>query len=607
MITRKLGSIIRGQATPFQLLSACILGSVLGFMPGWMQAPGAILALTGLLVVLNANLALAGLVAVGAKLLALALAPVGFAAGRFLLDGPTRGLFEWLINAPGFALFGFDYYLTTGGLALGGLVGVVLGGAVVLLVGRYRRKMADLEQNSERFQQFQSRKSVRLLVWLLAGGGKGGKSYEELLSRRIGNPIRVLGLVLVILVAVLVVLVNQFATGPILRAGLQRGLEGANGATADVEAVELDLKGNRLTVRGLAVADPNALDTDLFRAAQLEADISTRELLRKRLALDRVVVSDASSGETRAVPGRSVGPTPEPVVEPDVPAETRTIDDYLRDAQKWKERLAQVREWLDKLSGPEAGSGATPEETQETLRERLEREVREKGYARVRASHLVEGRPTFTIGELTIEKMRLAGLEGETLNVSARNLSTHPALLGRVPEIAVDSSAGTMDFRLTMGRFAAQPTNNLIHFAWRGLPTDRIAGDLKIGGQRPLQGGTIDLSGTGQWGRGPAGIEIDFPLQATLHNVDLTLPTGDATKLDEFVLPIGLSGPLDRPRVQVDDSGLSQALLAAGKQRALSEAQNRAGELLDKEVGGQLGEQGKGLLNNLLGGQKKPR
>lgn len=607
MITRKLGSIIRGRATPFQLLSACILGSMLGFMPGLLQAPGSILALTGLLVILNANLALAGLVAVGAKLLSLALAPVSFAAGRLLLDGPTTGLFQWLINAPVFALFGFDYYLTTGGLALGALTGLLLGVVVVQVVGRYRRKMAELEQNSERFQQFQTRRSVRFLVWLLAGGGKGKKSYEELLQKRLGNPIRVLGVLLVGLVVVLVILVNQFAAGPILRAGLQGGLERANGATADVEGVELDLKGNRLTIRGLAVADPNALDTDLFRAAQLEADVSARELLRKRLALDRVVVSDASTGEKRAVPGQLVGPAPEPIVEQAKPAEAKTLDDYLRDAQKWKERLAQAREWLEKLSGPEAEPQAAPEEEKETLRERLEREVRERGYAQVRASHLVEGSPTFSISELLIEKMRVAGLGSETLDVSARHLSTHPALLEKVPEIVVGSSSNTLDFRLALGQFAPQPTNNLIQFAYRGLPTDLIAGDLKIAGQQPLRGGTIDLGGQGQWGRGPQGIQVDIPLQATLHNVSLTLPTGDTTQVEEFVLPIGLSGPLDSPRIKVDDSGLSQALLSAGKQRAVSELQNRAGELLDKEVGGALGEQGKGVLNNLLGGQKKPQ
>ena len=67
---------------------------------------------------------------------------------------------------------------------------------------------------------------------------------------------------------------------------------------------------------------------------------------------------------------------------------------------------------------------------------------------------------------------------------------------------------------------------------------------------------------------------------------------------------IALTGPLDNPRVKVDDGGLSKALLAAGKQRAVDEASKAATKLLDEKVGGDLGNQGKSLLNNILGGKK---
>ena len=59
--------------------------------------------------VLNVNLFAA------AKSLALLLTPVSFAVGRFLLDGPTEGLFSAIVNAPALAYFDFDYYLVAGG------------------------------------------------------------------------------------------------------------------------------------------------------------------------------------------------------------------------------------------------------------------------------------------------------------------------------------------------------------------------------------------------------------------------------------------------------------------------------------------------------------
>ncbi|MHC4997233.1 MAG: TIGR03546 family protein, partial [Planctomycetota bacterium] len=100
MFIRKIGKVLRGDATPAQIMLACVLGSVLGFMPGFPQAGGLIVACIVLLVVLNANLTLAVFVGIAAKLISLALISVSFAVGRFLLDGPTSGLFVKMINAP---------------------------------------------------------------------------------------------------------------------------------------------------------------------------------------------------------------------------------------------------------------------------------------------------------------------------------------------------------------------------------------------------------------------------------------------------------------------------------------------------------------------------
>jgi hypothetical protein len=44
MITRTVGRILRGKATPFQLFTACVLGAMLGFIPGFAQAPGLMIA-----------------------------------------------------------------------------------------------------------------------------------------------------------------------------------------------------------------------------------------------------------------------------------------------------------------------------------------------------------------------------------------------------------------------------------------------------------------------------------------------------------------------------------------------------------------------------------
>ena len=81
-MVRTIGKLLRGKATPFQLFSACVLGAMLGFMPGYSQAPGLVIALGLALVILNANLALAAIIGAAAKLLSLALMPVSFACGQ---------------------------------------------------------------------------------------------------------------------------------------------------------------------------------------------------------------------------------------------------------------------------------------------------------------------------------------------------------------------------------------------------------------------------------------------------------------------------------------------------------------------------------------------
>lgn len=608
MLFRKIGALIRGRVTPFQLMAACVLGAVVGFLPGWTKAPGLMAVATLLLIVLNANLLVAGLVGLGARLLSLLAAPLLFALGRFLLDGPTRGIFESLINAPVFALFGLEYYVAAGGLLAGLIVGVLAGCLAIAVITAYRRKMVALEKNSERFKQYSAKGWVKFLTWVLVGGGPGKKvSYEQLLSKRIGNPIRPLGVVFAVLVVVLLFLLQGFARGPIVTAAVQSGLERVNGATVDLEGADLNLKEGRLTMTRLAMADPNQLDTDLFRAAVIEADVSAGGLLRKRLQLDRVVIRDATSGERRAAPGiRLTPPPPEPEPEPPVEG-TKTLEDYLKDAAVWKERLAQARRWLEKLSGPadETASGpAGPTVKTETLEERLRRQVEELGYHRVRADHHIRQSPTLTVKELAAEQVRIAHLPGETLSVTGRNLSTHPALLGETPELQITSSGDTLGFSTRLAQFGASPGDNTLAMHYRGLPTDDVAGQLKLAGAKPLSGGTIDLKAQGTWTT-VGGVSVNLPLQATLHQVTVALPGGQPTKVELLEIPIGVEGRLDRPRIRVDDQGLANALVKAGVQRAKDELQSKAQEELQKQVGDQLGEQGGQLLKGILGGQKK--
>ena len=603
MLTRKIGTLIRGKATPFQIVAACVLGAMIGFVPGLAQGPGLLAALVLLLLVLNANLGLAALVGLGAKLVSLALMPVSFEVGRVLIDGPLQGLFRAMINAPVLALFGFEYYATVGGVVVGALLGAVVGVALTMALKRFRRQMARLEEGSERYQRISSKKWVRFTAWLLIGPGHGKRSYAELAERRVGNPVRVLGLVAVVLFVGLLFVVRLFLTEPIVTAALKNGLERANGATVDVGSADLDLSQGRLVITGLAMADPERLTHDVFRAARVEANVSGADLLRKRLVLDAVAATDAASGAQRAIPGRRVGPAREPSEPPEPKTEDeKTLDDYIADAQKWKDRLAQVKDWLERVGEREGADGQPPKK--ETLEERLRRQVRELGYARVRASHLVEETPTLLVRSARVEKLRVESVEGEVFGVEGENLSTQPWLVEEKPQVRVTTESGRYGGEAVLvggsGRLRAHAS---------GLSGDDVGRMLAVAGTAPISGGTVDVAIDGTWGEGGVGT-VDLPLEVLLQNTTLTLAGVGSTTVERMALPIGVRGPIDDPRVRVDQDALAQALVDAGAKELASRVRAEAEGALDKvredaekKLQEEVGDKAKDALKGLLPGR----
>lgn len=610
MITRSIGKVLRGKATPLQIGLACVLASSLGFVPGWGQGAGLIVALAVLLIVLNGNLAVAALVGGLAKLASLVLMPVSFQVGRLLLDGPTQGVFRKAINAPVGALMGFEYYATTGGLAMGIVFGLVSAAAIIKVVGSFRRRMATLEEGSEAYKKWAAKGWVKVLMFVFVGGGKGKATYRELAAKRVGNPIRPLGVVFVVLMAGLVYIVWTFASEPIVTALAQRGLERGNGATVDLASARLEPQTGKLVLTGLAMADPAALETDRLRAETVEADVSTEDLLRKRVTLDRVVVKEALSGEKRATPGRLLErpapPPPPPPVEP----EERGLEDYLREAEAWKKKLEQAREWMEKISErmpKDAGEG-TAGPAGETLRERLKREIAEKGYARVAASHLIEGSPTVLVKELVIDGLRTPEVEGEVFDVRGLNLSTHPWLVTEAPRVTVVSRSGTIEVDVLASGISSEGGAGQVRLAYNGLPADRVSGQLKFEGEPPLKGGTVDLEAAGAF----VGGTVDLPLVATLRNTTITVPGAGSQKVSELQMPIGVSGPIDRPRIRVDREAFADALVKAGAGELAGRVRGEAEKLVEKaknEAAKKIGDEAKeklgGALGNFLGGGGK--
>jgi uncharacterized protein (TIGR03546 family) len=601
-LSRKIGKLLRGNATAPQVILACVLGGVLGFVPGFFlpgdlgggfrQSPALILGLLFLVLVLNANLAVFGLATLLAKLASFVLLPVSFAIGRALLDGPAKGLAETLVQAPFFAWCGLEHYATTGGLVLGLLFGITLGILVWKGLRAFRKKMAGVEAGSERYRQVMSKRWVRVLAWVFLGG-KSKRSYEELAETRGGSPVRILGVVVVVVLGVSLFLLQSFLAGPAVRNAVQTQLQYLNGATVDLARLGIDLGDGRIGIEGLAVADRTALDTDRFRARNLDLRIDTTDLLRKQFVVDTITSTEAATGQARETPGVVIQNPKEPPVEPPPSEGGKTLDDYLKDAKKWKERLKQVSDWLESVTGGEEAPPETPEERDRRIA--IETDV--LGYTNVVAKHLIRQKPTLLIRSMNLEGVVSAELAGDLIDVRAKNLSTHPSRVDEPLEISILSRSGKLSFVARYDTKAGVTTS----FAFRGVATDAVVGQLK---GTPLSGGTLDFAMDGALSRGPAGIVVDLPLQVTLHNTTLAIPGLAPTEVNGVMLPLGVRGPLAAPRITVDDGQIADALMQAGKQELARQLRTQADALL-KGVPG-VGEGVGRDLGEVLEGTKTP-
>ncbi|MEM9345522.1 MAG: hypothetical protein AAGB26_02780 [Planctomycetota bacterium] len=598
LIIRKIGKTLRGQAKPYQIITAAILGSLVGFAPPFGNAPFFLIGVVMLLAILNANFFIATLTAGVAKLLALALMPLSFELGLILVDGPLQGVFKTLINAPVTALMGFDYYITAGGLVLAIILGTLIGLGYLKIIGSFRSKMAKVEADSERYNAYVSKRGVRILMWVLFGG-KAKLTYAELTEqKKIGNPVRPLGVVFAVLLIGLLFLIQQFFSGPLITTLLGGQLEKFHGATVDVQGVTLDLATGELTVDKLAMADPDNLETDLIRAEQVQAKVSTADILRKRVTIDSIVVDGPVQGAKRDKPGVLIGKRP----KPSEPEEGKTLEQWFESAKVWKERLDTFRYWLDKLRGPADDEVASDDEEKSRLREWAEL----YGRADVRASHLVEGAPTVLVKEIRINKLRAQWPDEETLDVYATNLSTHPEFAPEKPRINARSSEQTFDLDLAIAPRAKTAEQSELKLTLRNQSIDETLDDLDVGSNTAFTGGTWLAGVDGNWSDLDG---LDLPLTLILEDTSLALPGIEPTPIERMPIAFGITGAMDSPGITIDHKQLMKSLKENAGNAILNQYVGKAsGELknlLGEELGGDLGDTASGLLEGFLGRDKK--
>ncbi|MCH8474460.1 MAG: hypothetical protein LAT55_04445 [Opitutales bacterium] len=576
IFTRKIGKIIRGKTTPFHLYTATLLGALIGFLPSFAAAPGYFLLLLVLLILLNANLFLGGLFILVGALFSELLLPVSFRIGQVLLDGPLGGLFAILVNAPVFAWFGLDNYSLVGGIPIALALGWAGGFGARSGLRALRRKLGSLETDSPKYKEWTSKFWVRALFWILFGGIKGKAPMAELADLRKGSVFRPLGLLLAGLTVLFLFVCSLFLSDFILTTQTRHALEKANEATVDLGGVDLRLREGRLTLHGLALADPEDLQRNRFAATTVEIDLSTNDLLRKRFAFDNIEVTGGRINFPRETPGvRIARPAPLPSEDEVEDEELKTLEDYLAEAEVWQERLRKVREILERWER----DGEEPiEERDPNWRERVRERAAQTGYATVTASHLRRQNPTLTIHRLLAGDVLFHGLPEERWTITGRNWSTQPRLLPESPELNIETDSERFGMNVNLKGFSQQAGENDLRFFAHDIPVEEIRNLLRDPSNFPLSGGLASFHIEGTF----SPRALNLPFETTFLNTTVTVPGIGERAVEELRLPLSLEGAMDQPRLRISDDEWAQALRDTGQQ----ELQRRGEQLLRDQLGG---------------------
>jgi len=552
----RLFGLLLGRVTSEQLILSCLLGGVVGLVPWDHSAVALISFCLGALLMLNASLPIFTTIAGASSLVALAAHEQVDRMGSALLSGPLAGLLSSVAEAPLFAWADWESNRVTGGAALGLLLGASLGVLLVQLVTRMRTRLADLEEGSEAFRAWTGKAWVRALSWLLLGGlPKEGFRATLDHKGRWWRPAGALGVAALIIGASTYLSLAQ-AKG--IRGALVGSLAQVTGAQVDCRRATLSFATAKISVEGLAIADPGDLNRDLVRWEALEADLDAVALARHELVIERIVLTGASFDKPREEVAARIELPPLSSGESSKPSKGKVIEwrELIEDKERLEELLEQVRRGFELLSGEGSDSEA-------------ERTAQEAAGIFLppppQRTALNRSRPRIHIIEAAWREIPLS--DGLTIDLVLSDLSDEPDLVERPTTTTARTSDGALE--LSWSRESA--------LSWRfkgggsGVDAVRLAKDL--GMEDKVVAGALGVEVDGAVSSPGARLTGEVRLQIKGGRADIG--SGVVPLPDDYV-KLRLGGRLDSPEL-VDRDGAWRSWLTSAARGVLIEKATQGG------------------------------
>jgi uncharacterized protein (TIGR03546 family) len=602
---RKFVAVFRGEVSPVLILLSVLFGFWFGLMPGWS---GVHVALLVLALVLNIHIGLFALFAGLGRAICFAAAPVWFHVGRWAQDA-LQPVYEYVGGLPVLGLTDFAVYAIAGGFLAGPVLGLVLGLLLARSVHIFRRTWLKLEENSDRFRQWQSNRWVRWLDWLLLG--KRTEDVRTVLRRR-ARIIRVPGVIVAVVLVAVSAVGLYFVQGDRLQMLASDALTQANGAEVNLAEFALAPLAGRISARGLAVTDPARPSINRLSADELTADASLWNLLRGKLVMDDVTMRSVSFDAPRSSPGLVLPREPQTAATPEfkpealgipiVGDEIAKLETYFRRAEDLRDWLAEIKPWLPQRE-PAPPAAPVPERYLE--------------YLTARAA--VPPAPRFIVRKAVLGGVRIELEEFGPSTITCSNLSDAPAAAGLPLIVEIQSEQRATTLRINC-RYDREAGGAEIAGRIEDLDLKRLQQSLSPRNPIAFDGGTAttDIAGsaTRQW------IDLSLAIQtqgmraraaAGVFGLDQRVTNEAVRVLEHVETRLRVVGPLLAPRLVFDPPQLTeqfkQALVKAGKAELARQVDDLlgdkvpgAGKLLDDPVGG-----AQEALSGLLGGQDKKK
>jgi uncharacterized protein (TIGR03546 family) len=610
----KLLAVLRGSVAPPLVFLSVLLGIWLGLMPGWS---GLHTALAVLVLIVNVHIGLFLLALGVGKAIALAAAPVLYHTGLWV-HGHLGVLLSGLASVPVVGITDFDRLALAGGLVLGPVVGAVCGLVMAVFVYSFRRTMVKINEKSERFRQYYSKFWVRLLDRFLIG--KRAKDVGAMFVK--AKYIRKAGVVLAVLLVGGFLAAANFLQGTVVKDYTTQTLTKANKAEADVDTLGISVLGGSVSVSGVQLTDPQNPQQNQLAIGKMEANADMYELSLGKLVIEKAELTQVRFNQLRETPGRVL----EQVVEekPFDPNKYQvTVDDlakldkYVKDGKKLKEQLEKLRNWLPKGQEGPADANQLAGEV-----EKVPQKYSEYLTARLRSATTPRMLAKLLLADQTQIPSKLFG----NSKVQVENLNDAPQAADLPIKLQIQSY--DTPARLEAVADYSQGDVPQVSGTFEGFDLSKVQ-DLSQEAGLTFQSGQAAGTFTGTLTKENVDLTIhlnlkDLQAQGTGKGV-LGLGAEQTSQvmqaLKELNTTIRVVGPPTEPRLVFDTKGLTKefqdALVQAGKERALQEVNKQVQKQLDGKLGEQLPSgvkdalkqpSTKGLMDSvggLLGGKKK--